>query len=244
MSKNKVDELTDSEIQMYLDGHLKGARKVDLENRIAVEPAIRERIVQYSCLDKEFNKHFGTSAFLKKETVKETVKKPSQSLFAQWRMATAFAMGLLVSFLLLNFSSIIGQSSFAQEAVIAHFKYSPELHLDGRVKTLAFDKEQNVSNTFIPPNLEPVGLELVGVRHLVLQEGKSVQLMYHDDKGERYTVIITQNPKQKAPQKPDFYNTQLAQVSYWGNKKYNFAITAVKEGLDVRDIQPMIAANF
>ena len=240
MKKNKVDELTDSEIQMYLDGHLKGARKVDLENRITIEQAIRERIVQYTCLDKEFNKHFGTSVFLKKETP----KAPTLSIFEQWRVLTAFAMGLLVSFLMLNFNLFQGQSDFAQEAVLAHFKYSPELHFDGPVQTLAFDDKQNVSNTFTPPNLEQAGLELVGVRHLVLQEGKSVQLMYHDDKGERYTVIITQNPSQDAPRKPDYYNTQLAQVSYWGNDKYNFAVTGVKEGLDVRDIQPMIASNF
>ncbi len=240
MSKNKVDELTDSEIQMYLDGYLKGSRKEDLENRIAIEPAIRERIVQYTCLDKEFDKHFGTSAFLRKEIVKE----PTKSISSRWRTASAFAMGLLVSFLILNFNSFNRQSTFAQEAALAHFKYSPELRLDGSIQTLAFDKEQNVSNTFTPPDLEQAGLELVGVRHLVLQEGKSVQLMYHDDKGERYTVIITQNPSQDAPKNPDFYNTQLAQVSYWGNHKYNFAITGVKEGLDVRAIQPMIAANF
>ncbi len=234
-----MDELTDSEIQMYLDGQLKGIRKSDLENRIAAEPAIRSRIIEYTTLDKKFSQRYGTSIFVKQEQG----KKNRQAMFVNWRMASSFAMGLLAAVIVMNIYSGNKQVNYAQEAIVAHFKYSPEQHLANNVQTLTFDKV-NKNDTFTPPDLIKAGLELVGIRHLRMDEGKSVQLMYHDKLGERYTVIITRNPTKTAPQQPDYYNTQLAQVSYWGKNNYNFAITGVKEGLDVRTLQPMIAANF
>ena len=239
MSKIKLDELTDSEIQMYLDKKLKGSRKTDLENRIAQEPAIRQRIIEYTTLDKQFNQHYGKSIFTNQSVKKERY----QSVFFNWRIATSFAMGLVVAILVGNYDTMNNKPNFAQQAIVAHFKYSPEQRVANNIESLVFDKQLS-ENTFSPPDLMPAGLELVGVRHLTLKEGKSVQLMYHDNKGERYTVMITQNPTIKAPTKPDYYNTQLAQVSYWGNNNYNFAITGINDGLNVRSLQPMIAANF
>ena len=237
MSNLKLDELTDSEIQLYLDGQLKGARKSDLEKRIALEPIVRQRIVEYSKLDKQFKKKYETNLFLSKD-------KAKHNSFKKWQFATTFAMGLAVAVLVMNTSYFKNQPAFVNEAVLAHFKYSPEQHLASNVTTLSFDKDRAQNNTFTPPNLNEIGLKLVGIRHLSLQEGNSVQLMYHDKEGRRYTVIITQNPSKMEPNEPNFYNTQMAQVSYWGNKKYNFAITAVNEGLDVRAIQPLIASTF
>ena len=240
MSINDLDELTDSEIQMYLDGQLKGIRKTDLENRISVESAIRQRIIEYTALDKQFSRQYRQSIFFKHPIDKD--KKPL--LFFSWQLATSFVIGLVVAISVINFKPMLDDSIYAQEAVAAHFKYSPEQHISGDTKILAFDKSATQNNTFRPPDLMQAGLELVGVRHLRVKEGKSVQLMYHDASGQRYTVLITQNPTQKAPLKPDYYNSQLAQVSYWGNNKYNFAVTGINDGVDVRRLQSLIAQNF
>jgi len=240
VNTNKIDELTDSEIQMYLDGHLQGIRKKDLENRISVEPAIRQRIIEYTALDKHFSRQYRQSIFLKHPSDKEK----NQSLFFNWQLVTSFVMGIVAAILVINFNPMLHDSVYAQEAVAAHFKYSPEQHISGDTEILAFDKSSVQNNTFKPPNLMQAGLKLVGIRYLRVKEGQSVQLMYHDILGQRYTILITRNPTEKAPQKPSYYNSQLAQVSYWGNNQYNFAVTGINEGLDVRDLQPLIAQNF
>lgn len=239
MSK-KLDELTDSEIQFYLDGELHGSRKHDLEERIALQPEIRDRILEYKQLDRKFTQSMGQSLFLDKGQPAST---PFINL-SNWPVPTAFAAGLALAFVI-NYSPTnnLSASAFAEEAMAAHFQFSPEKHISYADKTVSLENAQS-QRDFALPDLSEAGLEVVGVRYFHSDTGRNAQLMYHDPAGRRYTVLITQNPDTPAPEKPAYMKTDLGQVSFWRTGDLNLAVTAGQGELDVRELQQNVAASF
>lgn len=124
-------------------------------------------------------------------------------------------------------------SGFARRAAVAHVVFSPDVR---RPVEVGADQEQQLvawlsrrlGTEIKPPNLKPIGYELIGGRLLPGDSGPVAQFMYHDTTGARLTLYVTREaPKQDGQPQTAFRFGQdgPVKVFYWVDKNFGYAIS-------------------
>lgn len=120
--------------------------------------------------------------------------------------------------------------SFARQSAIAHVMYAPEVM---RPVEVGADSEQElvqwVSNKLgtdvRPPVLTRSGFELMGGRLLPGDDGPVAQFMYHDAKGERITLCISQRKVITNTTAFKLYQDGSVNVFYWIDGDFGYAVS-------------------
>jgi len=123
-------------------------------------------------------------------------------------------------------------TGFARRAAVAHVVFSPDVR---RPVEVGADQEQQLvawlskrlGTAVKPPNLQPIGYELIGGRLLPGDSGPVAQFMYHDASGQRLTLYVTREAARAAGPEAAFRfgSDGPVNVFYWVERDFGYAIS-------------------
>ena len=240
--------VTEADLHAYVDGLLPLARRAEIDAYLALRPAEAQRLRAYTQQNQALRALFDP---VLEEAVPAPLAAPASR--RRWQLQR-YAAALLIALAggaggwfahgwelagdgqVLAAAAIkarhgVRSDGLARQAAIAHVVYSPDLRRP--VEIGAEQEEQLVTwlskrlgTQVRPPRLGPLGYELIGGRLLPGTAGPVAQFMYHDAKGQRLTLYLSN--EQAGNQDTGFRFTQEGQVNvfYWIDGKFGYALSA------------------
>ncbi len=145
------------------------------------------------------------------------------------------------------------QQRFAQDALVAHAVYTPEVRHP--VEVTAADEahlvqwlSRRLGAPLKAPSLQARGFKLLGGRLLPGDVQPRAQFMYEDAQGRRLTLYITVFNQDSAPEETAFRSLSEGKLEsfYWVEGRFGYALSGELPGADVmavaRDVYTQVSA--
>lgn len=212
---NPADQISDDELQAWVDDRLPSERQAAVEARLQQDPDAAARAAAYRAQTEDLRAamqtKFGapTPARLQAATVLAEARRrafrPAQAAAMAAALLIGVAAGSIVTLRLTGSGRDdnirpAGVDTIQAEAIAAHLTYvvdarhpvevgaAERLHL---VQWLS----RRLGKPLVAPDLEAVGYRLMGGRLLPAGDGPAAQLMYEDADGKRITVYLRADPR-------------------------------------------------
>lgn len=226
-----MNKLSESDLHAFADAQLDDARRVQVEGRLANDPAAAESVrvwrEQNEALRALYNPVLNEPVPQRLLTARPSRRWPYYAL-AAGAMGLSFALGWLSqSYLSERF---VEAAALPRRAAIAYAVYAPEVRhpvevgadqQDHLVKWLS----KRLGSELKVPVLTQQGFDLVGGRLLPGGKGPGAQFMYQDAKGQRITLYVS--VRDAGPRDTAFRFSQEDKVSvfYWIDGTLGYALS-------------------
>lgn len=251
--------VTEAELQAYVDKQLTAERRSEVEAYLARRPQEAERVHSYIAQKQELRALFDP---VMQEPVPLRLKTAARQSIPWYRQRLVAGIAIaLVSgsagwglhggigarapadvYAQRSPSAIMVASAtgFAQRAAIAHAVYSPDVRRAVEVDAAHEDQlvawlSKRMGATMKPPHLQELGYALDGGRLLPGDKGPVAQFMYHDSKGAKLTLYVSNEIADQGGSKQNQANQEVAfrfakegavNVFYWVNGPFGYAISS------------------
>lgn len=234
--------MREEDLHAYVDGQLDAARRAEVENWLAANPAEQARMEELQKQNAMLHALFDP---VLKEPVPLAMQRKAPSRWkTPWRMPQlryAAAVGWMVLGGAIGWAmhgkdaaKSLAPLALAQQAAVAHAVYTPEvLHpvevgaaqeahlLKWLSKRLGADVKA--------PQLGAVGYELVGGRLLPSNSGPAAQFMYQDARGQRLTLYVRTDAQEQRETAFRYAQEGKVGVFYWLDGSLGYALSGEME---------------
>jgi anti-sigma factor RsiW len=230
--------VTEAELQAYVDGRVAEPRRAEIDAWLASRPEEAERIATYRQLNDDLRATYDP---LLAEPVPHHMRLPARrrrwrglAIAASWLVA-GIAIGILGGWQLHALRGGAGASfdatSMARRAAIAHATYSPEVRHPVEVGA---DQEQHLVAWLSKrlgvkvqvPNLDVVGMSLVGGRLLPGETGPVALFMYQTQAGRRLTLYVRAESSRNRETAFRYARENNVGVFYWIDRDSGYALAS------------------
>lgn len=226
--------ISEQDLHAYIDGELDAARAAEVEAFLAENPAEAERVRHFRQQNAALRRLFDP---IVEEPVASRFEHFSSARTRNWRalgrygaIAASLVLALALGWTLRGLTSPPGAArSLAQQALIAHAVYAPEVLHPVEVGA---NEEAHLSRWLTKrlgvgvkaPDLKAAGYELVGGRLLPNAPKPAAQFMYQNATGSRLTLFIT--PEQKGGETAFRYREEGGLGAfYWIDRNTGYALS-------------------
>jgi anti-sigma factor RsiW len=234
------------ELNAYLDGQLDSEREQEIEALISRDPNLHDQLRQIArqamlmtiAADGIGNT---SAAFASTESLRRR---------EIWIRAAMLVGGLILG--AAAHSSYLASGAgelptYAREAVQAHemFAEPREPTLDiaaSRPAELERWISAKLGEPVSVPELNPIGLELVGVRLVGMEAGPGAQLVYRDREGHRLSLSVAPD-QNDGPEKLQLEEADGLLVGYWRGERFAYALVARSTPLQISQIAGSLGAE-
>jgi anti-sigma factor RsiW len=224
--------ISEAELHAYVDGFLPEARRDEVEQHLAANPADAERVHGYMRLSEALHARFDP---LLNEPQPRQFKPPKRRAAAALPYAAIMA-GIIVGGIIgwtardLDSSLPSQDEDFARRATMAHAVYAPEVRHPVEVGA---DQEQHLVNWLSKrlgselrvPHLSKLGFDLVGGRLLPGERGPVAQFMYQNAKGQRLTLYMRSSGEANRETSFRYDRQGKIGVFFWIDGPLGYALT-------------------
>lgn len=244
------DDVTDDDIQRIVDGTLDPERHAEIVARIAQDPQRLERVeslIAHNAALKEAAAALAPYEDDPAETdprTRELTEALADRLAANvaarksWRAyltpytRNAAAAAILVA------AGWFGHSAYdyanapypgyVADAAGAHLVFAEDQHnpaeFSAETLTLASGWfAEKLGRDVSPPQLDAVGLKLIGARLLGSKDGPLAHYIYEDDAGERLSLVV-KAAATDSPRAPTYRTLPQGRASYWRDGGFEYAL--------------------
>jgi anti-sigma factor RsiW len=244
------EDVTDDDIQRIVDGTLDPERHAEIVARIAQDPERLERVesmIAHNAALKEAAAALAPYEDDPAETdprTRELTEALSDRLAANvaarksWRAylpaytRNAAAAAVLVA------AGWFGHSAYdyanapypgyVADAAGAHLVFAEDQQYPAEFRAEALTLaagwfEQKMGHAVAPPELDIVGLNLVGARLLGGKEGPLAQYIYEDEAGERLSLVV-KAATGSTTRAPSYRTLPQGRASYWSDRGLEYAL--------------------
>lgn len=235
-------EITDQELNAWLDDELAHERRAEIDAYLAAHPEDAARLEAYRRNDAALAARF--AAVLEEPVPSRLAARPPArhaGLFAYAAAAGWLVLGGLAGWHLhgLQVAELRGDSpAWARRAAVAHVVYSPEVRHPVEV---AANEETHLVNWLSKrlgtslkiPRLENLGYTLVGGRLLPGDQGPVAQFMYQDGRGMRLTLYVRTDRDKNRETAFRFARDGNVRQFYWIDRGLGYALSGEIEKEDL-----------
>jgi anti-sigma factor RsiW len=236
-------QITESELQAYVDGRLGPERRIAVEAWLAARPEEAERVADYRKLAEALRSAYDPvfAETLPSRFVRAKVHWRRYALVASWTL-----LGLLVGGIAgwelrglrptptppVDFGAVM-----ARRAAIAHATYSPEVRhpvevgADQEAHLVAW-LSKRLGAPVRAPKLEELGYSLVGGRLLPGDNGPVAHFMYQTPKGTRITLYVRTEATGNRETAFRYAEEGRVRVFYWMDRKLGYALSSADTSKD------------
>jgi anti-sigma factor RsiW len=225
--------VTESELQVHVDGRLPVARAAEVEAWLVQHPEDARRIADYRRQDAALRAAYDP---LLNETLPLRLRPDMRKIAGPLRRNAAIAALMVVSGIAgwqLHAHVATGRAQnlhLARVAAVAHAVYSPEVRHPVEVGA---DQEahlvrwlsKRLGASLKIPHLAALGYSLVGGRLLPGERGPAAQFMYQDIKGQRLTLYVRAGGDTRAQTAFRFAQENGVSVFYWLDGRLGYALS-------------------
>ena len=236
-----MNDVTEQELQAYVDGHLDEGRRQAVEAHLAIHPEAAEQVAAYRRQNETLHALFDPAL---EEAVPARLRKPVRSSMPVLRYAAMMAwlaIGVVSGYLLRGPATLTPSqmaASLPQQAIAAHVVYTPEvLHpveVDASQEAhLVKWLSKRLDGDVHPPHLAELGYELVGGRLLPSARGPAAQFMYQDARGQRLTLYVQRDAKNQKETAFRYARQGAVSVFYWVDGPFGYALSGDQSKQDL-----------
>ena len=231
-------QITEAELQGYVDGRLEPERRLAVEAWLAARPEEAERVADYRRLAEELRSAYDPVAA---EALPERFLRASPRRWRRYAVAAAWlAIGLLIGALagwqlreVRPSAAAVADpgGAMARRAAIAHAIYSPEVRhpvevgADQEAHLVAW-LSKRLGAPVRAPKLEEVGYSLVGGRLLPGDNGPVAHFMYQCNQGTRVTLYVRTEAASNRETAFRYAKEGNVRVFYWVDRKFGYALSS------------------
>jgi anti-sigma factor RsiW len=231
-------QVTESELQAYVDGTLEPARRIAVDAWLAAHPDEAERIADYRRIGEALRAAYDpiVSEALPERFLRSPRGAWRRHAFAASALVGGLAIGALAGWQLHELRrpappvADVG-ATMARRAAIAHATYSPEVRHPVEVGA---DQEAHLVNWLSKrlgapvraPKLEEVGYSLVGGRLLPGDNGPVAHFMYQCNQGTRVTLYVRTEATSNRETAFRYAKEGNVRVFYWVDRKLGYALSS------------------
>lgn len=256
--------ITEADLHAYLDAELPAARRAEVEDYLAANPAEAERVRAWQAqklelaalfapvLDEPLPENLRALAAPPPAAV-DVQKRPFLPRWSLQRLAA----GLLVA-LFGGVGGWFGHARFEaadrqaqmmplpRQAAVAHVVFSPDVRRPVEIGAEQEDQlvawlSKRLGTPVRPPRLGALGYELIGGRLLPGNSGPVAQFMYHDASGQRLTLYVTTENAANRDTGFRFAREGPVNVFYWIDGRFGYALSA---GIDKGELARVATAVY
>ncbi len=230
-------EITEADLQAYVDRRLEGPRLAQVEAYLAANPGEQTRIGAYRDQSERLRELY---APVLDEVVPERFARVRAT--PRWRLAAlaagiaGIALGGIGGWHLHGFYQGPGpaaavQPALARHAAIAHATYSPEVRhpvevgADQEAHLVAW-LSKRLGAKVRAPNLESAGFALVGGRLLPGEPNPVAQFMYQSKPGARVTLYVRTGVQDQEETAFRYSDEGKVRVFYWIDRSFGYAVSS------------------
>jgi anti-sigma factor RsiW len=235
-----MNEMTEHDLQAYVDGRLDAGRRQAVEAYLAANPGLAAKAAAYRRQNDAMHTAFDAIA---DEPVPARFRKPARATWpalSYAAMAGCLAVGLATGWMvrepavspaaLAAARSPLTPVSFARQAAVAHAVFSPEVLHPVEVGA---DQEPHLVKWLSkrlgvdvrPPDLNPAGFQLIGGRLLPATSGPAAQFMYQDARGQRLTLYVRTHGPDTQETAFRYEKSDGVGVFYWIDRDLGYALS-------------------
>ena len=235
-------DITEADLNAWLDGELAEERRVQVEAYLAAHPDDAARVEAYRRNDASLVGRF--APVLEEPIPQRLTERP------RTRHAGLFAYAAAVGWLVLGGfagwhlhgmrgAELGGDSPvWARRAAVAHVVYSPEVRHPVEVaateeKHLVNWLSKRLGTSLKIPSLDNLGYSLVGGRLLPGDRGPVAQFMYQDDRGMRLTLYVRTDRDKNRETAFRFAQDGNVRQFYWIDRGLGYALSGEIEKEDL-----------
>jgi anti-sigma factor RsiW len=240
-----ASSITEVDLHAYLDGELPETRRAEIENYLLAYPNEAIRLSAYQAQSRALRDLFNP---ILHEPVPESLRKratltakPAKSIWPHGslqRMAAAFllavvsgAAGWLAHGQYQANDRLARITPLPHQAAMAHTVFSVDVKRPVEVTAEHEDQlvtwlSKRMGAPMRPPQLGPLGYELVGGRLLPGDNGPVAQFMYQDGNGQRLTLYVSTEIKTNQDTAFRYAKEGQVNVFYWVDGKWGYALSA------------------
>ena len=231
-------QITEAELQGYVDGRLEPERRVAVEAWLAARPEEAERIADYRRLAEALRGAYDPVA---SEALPQRFQRRQPRRWRRYGIAaTWLAVGLLIGGIagweLRSVRPSLAPSAdsggvMARRAAIAHATYSPEVRhpvevgADQEAHLVAW-LSKRLGAPLRAPKLDEVGYSLVGGRLLPGDNGPVAHFMYQCNQGTRVTLYVRTEASSNRETAFRYAKEGNVRVFYWVDRKLGYALSS------------------
>ncbi|MFM2042898.1 MAG: hypothetical protein RLY86_1474 [Pseudomonadota bacterium] len=250
-----MTEIKDQELQSYLDGALDPDSEAELQARLADDLEAQDRL-----------QAFAVDGLLLRIAVAGSRQAPALPAadpgtrgragaagharpLRSWMgraaaMVVAGCLGWVANDIVREVAP--GLPTYAQEALHSHEAFAAPA--EAAIERPAGNRSEVIrwltSKLGEPadvPELRMIGLDLIGVRLVGMEEGVGAQLIYQDSKGERLSIALAPD-ELTAPEDLTVAEHDGFVVGYWRGQRFAYALVARSTPLQVAEIASAVGA--
>ncbi|MCK9381744.1 MAG: anti-sigma factor [Sulfuritalea sp.] len=243
-------QITEADLQAYVDGALTDARRGEVEDYLAAQPDEAERVRAYltqkqalrslfnPVLDEPLPENLSVLASPPSATAVDRLRKPLLARWSLQRIAASLLIALvsgLAGWLVHDryppAESLARTSPLPRRAAVAHAVFSPDVRRPVEVSAEHEDQlvawlSKRLGTPVRPPKLGALGYELIGGRLLPGNVGPVAQFMYQDASGQRLTLYVSTENAANQDTAFRFAQEGPVNVFYWIDGKFGYALSA------------------
>jgi anti-sigma factor RsiW len=226
-----MKQITESDLQAYVDGRLSPSERAEVEAFVAGHPDESERVrswrEQASALRALYD------PVLDEAVPAELAAIPPRPAWHRYAVAaTFFVVGIATGWAAKTalVPGVQAPLSLARQAAIAHVVYAPEVRHP--VEVPAAEEEhlvrwlsKRVGKDLQIPHLVPLGYDLVGGRLLSGPQGPVAHFMYQDARGQRLTLYVSRTRGEPRDTAFRFSQEDRVSVFYWVDGNFGYALS-------------------
>jgi anti-sigma factor RsiW len=227
-------QITEADLQAWLDDELPHSRRAEVEAYVAAHPADGERLAAYRRNEQAIAAHYGP-VLDEPVPVRLTQRRaPLAPRLVRYAAAVGWLfLGGLVGWQLHDVQLTDRRSdapSWAHRAAVAHVVYSPEVRhpvevaADQEAHLIAWLSKRLGASLKIP-RLDSLGYGLVGGRLLPGEQEPAAQFMYQDAQGQRLTLYVRTNRDQNRETAFRFAQEGNVRQFYWIDRGLGYVLS-------------------
>lgn len=241
------ESISEDDLQAYVDDRLPAARRQEVADWLAGNPAAAARLQAYGEQDRALRELYGP---LLHEPLPESLRRLAEPPAGRggrwgWQVLPGVAQRLVAAVLIAVIAGGAGwfgrglqpeatplaQVSLSRQAAVAHAVYSPDLR---RPVEIGADQEEQLvrwlskrlGQALTVPKLGMLGYELVGGRLLPGGQGPVAQFMYQESSGQRLTLYVSTENALSGDAGFRFAREGEVNVFYWIDGRFAYALSA------------------
>lgn len=242
--------ITEADLQAWVDTALPAARRAEVEDWLAAQPAEAERVRAYleqkQALRSLFNPVLAEPlpenlSALASPPSAAVIERPPKPLLERWslqRIAASVLIALvgglagwMVHDRYPSAENLARTSPLPHQAAVAHAVFSPDVRRPVEVGAENEDQlvawlSKRLGTPVRPPKLGTLGFELIGGRLLPGNSGPVAQFMYQDATGQRLTLYVSTENTTNQDTAFRFAKEGQVNVFYWIDGKFGYALSA------------------
>lgn len=231
MSKRPIGE---DDLHALADGRLEEERRLEVEAWLRDHP--REAATVQSWRNQKSRLHDAYDTLLDEAIPARLLDvKPRRRRFPALSIAASFttlALGIVIGFVMRGEARMAAPSlaSLPRQAAIAHVVYTPEVRhpvevgADQEAHLVAW-LSKRLGTPLKPPHLDGAGYALVGGRLLPGDTGAVAQFMYQNERGQRLTLYVRNDPSSSQETAFRYAREPGAGVFYWVDGHFGYALS-------------------